>query len=100
MIFIFDMKTISTFLFTLSHLSILSASAQSFSAGIIMPFGKYDQGSMSLSKWNSNEQHMRIDMRIPYLSISYNLQWGRQKRGAQKIIDANANTDRSTAGGR
>lgn len=104
MIFIFDMKTISTFLFTLSLLSILScpllASAQSFSAGIIMPFGKYDQGSMSLSKWNSNEQHMRIDMRIPYLSISYNLQWGRQKRGAQKIIDANANTDRSTAGGR
>lgn len=71
-----------------------------FSAGIIMPFGKYDQGSMSLSKWNSNEQHMRLDMRIPYLSISYNLQWGRQKRGAQKIIDANADTDRSTAGGR
>lgn len=47
-----------------------------FSAGIIMPFGRYDQGSKSLSQWNSNEQHMRLDMRIPYISISYNLQWG------------------------
>lgn len=71
-----------------------------FSAGIIMPFGKYDQGSKSLSKWNSNEQHMRLDMRMPYMSVSYNLQWGRQKRGAQKIMDVDANADRSTAGGR
>lgn len=71
-----------------------------FGAGIIMPFGKYDQGSKSLSKWNRNEQHMRLDMRMPYISVSYNLQWGRQKRGARKIIDVNADADRSTAGGR
>lgn len=71
-----------------------------FSAGIIMPFGKYDQGSESLSKWNRNEQHMRLDMRMPYISVSYNLQWGRQKRGAQKLMEVDANADRSTAGGR
>ena len=71
-----------------------------FSAGVIMPFGKYDQGSKSLSKWNRNEQHMRLDMRMPYVSISYNLQWGRQKRGAQKLMEVDANADRSTAGGR
>lgn len=71
-----------------------------FSAGIIMPFGKYDQGSKSLSKWNRNEQHMHLDMRMPYISISYNVQWGRQKRGAQKLVDVNADADRSTAGGR
>ena len=71
-----------------------------FSAGIIMPFGKYDQGSRSLSKWNRNEQHMRLDMRMPYISVSYNLQWGRQKRGAQKLVEIDANADRSTAGGR
>lgn len=65
-----------------------------------MPFGMYDQGSRMLSKWNTNEQHMRIDMKMPYINISYNLQWGRQKRGAQKLIDTEANTDRSTAGGR
>ena len=71
-----------------------------FSAGIIMPFGKYDQGSESLSKWNRNEQHMRLDMRMPYISVAYNLQWGRQKRGAQKLMEVDANADRSTAGGR
>ncbi len=71
-----------------------------FGAGIIMPFGKYDQGSKSLNKWNRNEQHMRLDMRMPYISISYNLQWGRQKRGAQKLMEVDANADCSTAGGR
>lgn len=71
-----------------------------FSAGVIMPFGKYDQGSRSLSKWNRNEQHMRIDLRMPYISVSYNLQWGRQKRGARKLMEVDANTDRSSAGGR
>lgn len=71
-----------------------------FSTGIMMPFGKYDQGSKSMSKWNRNEQHMRLDMRVPYIAISYNLQWGRQKRGTRKLVDAGAETDRSSAGGR
>lgn len=71
-----------------------------FSAGVIMPFGKYDQGSKSLNKWNRNEQHMRLDIRMPYISVSYNLQWGRQKRGAQKLMEVDANADRSSAGGR
>jgi len=71
-----------------------------FGAGMMMPFGKYDQGSKQLNRYNSNVKHMRVDFRVPYISVSYNLQWGRQKRGAQKLIDANANADRSTAGGR
>ena len=71
-----------------------------FGAGVIMPFGQYDQGSKQLSKWNRNEQHMRINMRMPYVSISYNLQWGHQKRGANKLTNIDANADRSTAGGR
>lgn len=71
-----------------------------FGAGIIMPFGKYDQGSRSISRWNHNEQHMRIEMRIPYIAVSYNLQWGRQKQTARKLVGINADADRSTAGGR
>lgn len=74
--------------------------AWQFGAGIIMPFGKYDQGSKSLNKWNTNEKHMRMDARLPYIAISYNLQWGHQKRSAQKIVDIDANADHSTAGGR
>lgn len=71
-----------------------------FGSGIILPFGKYDQGSKSLSKWNRNEQHMRLNMRMPYISVAYNLQWGRQKNSAQKLVDVDANADHSTAGGR
>ena len=71
-----------------------------FAVGCIMPFGKYDRGSKSLSKWYKNEQHTRMDMRMPYIQISYNLQWGRQKRGVQKLINSDASVDKSTTGGR
>lgn len=71
-----------------------------FGVGCIMPFGKYDRGSKSLSKWYKNEQHTRMDMRMPYIQISYNLQWGRQKRGVQKLINSDANVDKSSTGGR
>lgn len=71
-----------------------------FGAGMIMPFGKYDQGSRSLSRYNTNETHMRLNMRIPYVSVSYNLQWGRQKRGVNKLVNADADVDRSSAGSR
>lgn len=71
-----------------------------FSAGVILPFGKYDRGSKSLSKWNRNEQHMRIDMRMPCITVAYNLQWGRQRHGAQKLVNTNASADHSSAGER
>ncbi|MCH5346291.1 MAG: hypothetical protein J1E63_04240 [Muribaculaceae bacterium] len=71
-----------------------------FGVGCIMPFGKYDRGSKSLSKWYKNEQHTRMDMRMPYLQVSYNVQWGRQKRGVQKLINTDASVDKSTTGGR
>lgn len=71
-----------------------------FGAGIIMPFGKYDQGSRMLSKWNTNEQHMRLDMRMPFITVGYNLQWGRQKRGANKLVNADAKVETSSAGSR
>ena len=43
---------------------------------------------------------MRLDLRMPYITVAYNLQWGRQKQGARKLVDVDANADRSTAGGR
>lgn len=71
-----------------------------FGAGVIMPFGNYDQSSRSLNKWNRNEQHMRMNMRMPFVQIAWSPQWGRQKQSANKLINADASTDRSTAGGR
>lgn len=71
-----------------------------FGVGMIMPFGKYDQGAKQLSHYNSNVKHLRVNLRIPYLSVAYNMQWGKQKRGAHKLIEVEANADRSTTGGR
>lgn len=71
-----------------------------FGAGMIMPFGRYDQGSKMIGRWDTNEQHMRLDMRMPYLKIAYNVQWGRQKRSVEKRVNADAKVDSSTAGGR
>ncbi|MDE7382049.1 MAG: outer membrane beta-barrel protein [Muribaculaceae bacterium] len=71
-----------------------------FSVGCLLPFGRYDQGSISLSKWNTNERHMRTDFRVPYIGINYNLQWGHQKRKANKRINVSGDADQSTAGGR
>lgn len=71
-----------------------------FGVGMLMPFGKYDQGSRQLNHYNSNVKHMRVDLRMPYISVSYNLQWGRQKRGVQKLVEVDADADRSSAGGR
>ncbi|MDE6125354.1 MAG: hypothetical protein K2G30_00190 [Muribaculaceae bacterium] len=68
-----------------------------FGAGMIMPFGEYDQGSRMLSKWNTNEQHMRLDMRMAYLQIGYNIQWGRQKQGARKLVNAEGSVNQSSA---
>ena len=69
-----------------------------FGVGMLMPFGKYDQGAKQLNHYNSNLKHMRMDLRIPYVSVSYNLQWGRQKRSVNKLIDADATVNRSIPG--
>ena len=71
-----------------------------FSVGCLLPVGRYDQGSVSMSKWNTNERHMRTDFRIPYIGINYNLQWGHQIRKANKRINVSGDADQSTAGGR
>lgn len=72
-----------------------------FTAGVFCPFTKYDQGSRSLNKYNTNETHLRLDMApMPFVQVRYNLRWGRQKQGAQKLVNADADVDHSSAGGR
>lgn len=72
-----------------------------FSAGVVCPFTKYDQPQRLLNRYNSNEQHTRIDMApMPYLRIGWNLQWGRQKRGVSKLVNADSSVDSSSAGSR
>ena len=55
---------------------------------------------MLINKWNTNENHMRADIRLPYISVSYNLRWGKQKRNLDKLINVGVDVDRSSAAGR
>lgn len=72
-----------------------------FSVGVICPFTKYDQGNQSLNRYNSNSTHLRLDLAaMPIVKLTYNLQWGRQRRGVSKLVDADAHVDTSSAGGR
>jgi hypothetical protein len=72
-----------------------------FGVGMLCPFNKYDSGSESLNRYNVNTTHLRLDISVwPIVHISYNLQWGRQKRGVNKIVDADVRVDSSSAGGR
>ena len=71
-----------------------------FTAGVLNPFGKYDQGSKSLNRWNTNESHMRLDMCMPFLRVNYNLNWGHQKHSSGKLISVDATPAQSSAASR
>lgn len=68
--------------------------------GFLMPFGKYDQGAISLSEWKKYEKHTRINFCMPYIGFSYNLQWGHQRRKADKLINVSGSADQSKTAGR
>lgn len=73
-----------------------------FSAGMFMPFTRYSMGSESLNRYNSNSNTLRsrgFD-RMPVVRIAYNVNWGRQKKAAQKLINASDDLRQSKAAGR
>lgn len=73
-----------------------------FGAGLMMPFGRYNQENTQLNRYYSYRQIMRSDFieRMGVIKITYNLQWGKQKQGAKKLIDAGAESMTSSAAGR
>jgi hypothetical protein len=45
--------------------------------------------------------NMRLDMdSMPFVKVTYNLQWGRQKSGVQKMVNVDSQVDTSSAGGK
>ena len=61
---------------------------------IILPF--LASGSVSFR----HERMEGADIRLPYISVSYNLRWGKQKRNLDKLINVGVDVDRSSAAGR
>lgn len=73
-----------------------------FTGGMFMPFTRYSMGSESLNRYNSNRNILRSKdfNRMPVIQIAYNFKWGRQKRGANKLINAEDDLRQSKAAGR
>lgn len=73
-----------------------------FAAGLFCPFNKYDMGARLLNRYNNYEKHIRSNAvrAMPVIMISYNLQWGRQKRGVKKRVSTDTSVEQSEAGSR
>lgn len=73
-----------------------------FGAGIMMPFGKYNQETTLLNRNYGYTQIMRSNFieRMGFVTVSYTLQWGKQKRTAGKLIDASGESMTSKAASR
>lgn len=69
-----------------------------FGAALICPFTKYDQGARSYDTYHTYEKHIRMNgYPMPCISVSYNIQWGRQRRDARKIVNADGEVTKSSA---
>lgn len=63
-----------------------------FGAGMLMPFGRYNNTKeliADLVKQNTINRTNKFQ-RMPFITISYNMNWGQQKRAAQRRLSGNA----------
>lgn len=74
----------------------------SFDAGIMIPFGRYSQGTETLSRYADVKRTMRTKAveQMPFISVSYNVDWGRKSRQTSKLIDSDAGVQQSTSAGK
>ncbi|MCM1355511.1 MAG: outer membrane beta-barrel protein [Staphylococcus sp.] len=63
--------------------------------GVFMPFNRYSMASWSLNRYNKNSNVLRsksFDM-MPCIQVSYNFNWGKQKKEAGRRIDSDSSDD-------
>lgn len=70
--------------------------------GMFMPFNSYSQSSASLNRYNMNHNVLRSRNfdKMPFIRLSYNIAWGKQKKGIRKIINTEDEIEQSKAAGR
>lgn len=73
-----------------------------FMAVVMCPFDKYDQPSALYNRYYSYDKHLRLKgvNAMPMLQVSYNVNWGRQKSGVNKRVNADSSVSGSNAGQR
>lgn len=71
-------------------------------AGMFMPFNSYSQSSESLNRYNRNRNVLRSKNfdKMPFIRLSYNIAWGKQKKGVRKLINTEDEIEQSKAAGR
>lgn len=70
--------------------------------GMFMPFNRYSQTTESLNRYNKNCNVLRSNNfdKMIFLRLSYNIAWGKQKKGVKKLINTNDEIDQSKAASR
>lgn len=73
-----------------------------FNIGMFMPVGHYSQWTIQLNRFAWFEQSMRTHAleHSVYVSIGYNISWGKQRRRVEKLVNGNIETEASEAAGR
>ena len=68
----------------------------------MIPFGRYSQGTETLSRYADVKRTMRTKAveQMPFISVSYNVDWGRKSRQTSKLIDSDAGVQQSTSAGK
>ncbi len=71
-------------------------------AGMFMPFNSYSQSSESLNRYNKNRNVLRSKNfdKMPFIRLSYNFAWGKQKKGVRKLINTEDEIEQSKAAAR
>lgn len=73
-----------------------------FATGMLIPFGHYSQGTETISRYAHIERTMRTKAieQMPFISISYNVAWGRKQQGTTKLINNEAGVQSSSTAGK
>lgn len=73
-----------------------------FAGGMFIPFGHYSQGTETISRYANIERTMRTKAieQMPFISISYNVAWGRKQRDTSKLINNDAGVQSSSTAGK
>ena len=73
-----------------------------FSFGLFNPFGRYSQESTVISSlvWKKNIMRTTACDLMPFLSVSYNISWGRQPRQVSRKLESDLSGSGASAAGK
>lgn len=73
-----------------------------FNLGVFTPVGHYSQWDIQLNRYAWFEQCLRTKAleRAVFVSVGYNITWGKQRQRVNKLVNGNVQTESSEAAGR